>query len=78
MKNLKKTRPLVKSIIGMVAALFCCATTVVAQTPEMADTMRSSGKIYVVVGVVVIIFAVLFSYIFYLERRLSKIEKTLK
>lgn len=42
---------------------------------EMADVMRENGKIYVVVGVVVIIFAVLFIYLFSLDRKLSKIEK---
>ena len=46
-----------------------------AQGPAMADQMRSDGKIYVVVGVVVLIFLVLFGYMIYLDNRLRKVEK---
>lgn len=44
-------------------------------TIEMADALRSSGKIYVVVSVIVIIFAGLAIYLFSIDRRLRKIEK---
>jgi CcmD family protein len=43
--------------------------------PEMADVFRSSGKIYVVVAIVVIILAGLAIYLFSIDRRLRKIEK---
>ena len=46
-----------------------------AQDVEMADTMRSNGKIYVVVGVIAIIFVGLLVYMVILDRRLSKLEK---
>lgn len=42
---------------------------------EMADEMRSSGKIYVVIATIVIIFAGLAIYLFSMDRRLKKIEK---
>ncbi len=42
---------------------------------EMADTMRSNGKIYVVVGVVMIIFAGLIFYMVQTDRKISKLEK---
>jgi len=42
---------------------------------EMADTMPSSGKIYVVIAVIVIIFIGLAIYLFSIDRRLKKIEK---
>jgi CcmD family protein len=42
---------------------------------EMADVMRSEGKIYVVVVTIVIIFAGLSMYLFTIDRRLKKIEK---
>lgn len=42
---------------------------------EMADVMRSSGKIYVVIGTIVIVFAGLAFYLFNIDRRLKKIEK---
>ncbi len=45
-----------------------------AQT-EMADTMRSNGKIYVVVTVLATIFAGIFAYLVMLDRKISRIEK---
>jgi CcmD family protein len=45
------------------------------QQVEMADVMRSSGKIYVVIAVIVVVFAGLAIYLFSIDRRLKKIEK---
>jgi CcmD family protein len=42
---------------------------------EMADTLRSNGKIYVVVACIVIILVGLLGYLFSLDRRLKKLEK---
>ena len=42
---------------------------------EMADIMRSNGKIYVVVGVILIIFIGLTAYAIVIDRKISKIEK---
>ncbi len=42
---------------------------------EMADTMRSNGKIYVVVAVCLTILIGLFLYIVMLDRKISRIEK---
>jgi CcmD family protein len=42
---------------------------------QMADTFRSSGKIYVVIAIIVIIFIGLAFYLFNMDRRLKKIEK---
>jgi CcmD family protein len=42
---------------------------------EMADMLRSNGKIYVVVVCIVIILLGLLVYLFSLDRRLKKIEK---
>lgn len=42
---------------------------------EMADAMRSDGKIYVVVICIVVILAGLLVYLFSLDKRLKKIEK---
>jgi len=61
--------------------LFClilCNILAFAQQPtnvEMADPMRSSGKIYVVIGVICIVFVGLAIYLFAIDRRLKKIEK---
>lgn len=45
---------------------------------EMADGLRSSGKIYVVVLSLALIFAGIGIYLFMLDRRLKTIEKELK
>jgi CcmD family protein len=42
---------------------------------EMADTMRSNGRIYVVVAVVVVILLGLFLYLIRLDRKISRLEK---
>jgi len=42
---------------------------------EMADAFRSSGKIYVVIAIICIIFAGLAIFLFSIDRRLKKIEK---
>lgn len=46
----------------------------VNNTVEMADLMRSNGKIYVVVGVILIIFLGIIFYMVKVDRKLSKIE----
>jgi len=43
--------------------------------PEMADTMRSNGKIYVVVAVCLTILIGLFIYVFIVDRKVSRLEK---
>jgi CcmD family protein len=45
------------------------------EKPQMADIMRSNGKIYVVVAVLMIILAGLFVYLISLDRKLSRLEK---
>ena len=46
-------------------------------SPAMADTLRSEGKIYVVVAVIAAIFACIVIFLVALERRLSRIEDRL-
>ncbi len=43
---------------------------------EMADTMRSNGKIYVVVAVILTIFAGIIIYLIRLDRKITRLEKT--
>ncbi len=45
------------------------------QEVEMADTMRSNGKIYVVVAVLVVLFIGLFAYLISIDRKVSRLEK---
>jgi CcmD family protein len=64
--------------LGIVLMLILSFATAFAQQNEpveMADVMRSQGKIYVVVATIVIVFAGLAIYLFSIDRRLKKIEK---
>jgi K+-transporting ATPase A subunit len=45
------------------------------QAPEMADALRSSGKIYVVVCVAAIVLVGLIIYLITIDRKVSKLEK---
>ena len=49
-----------------------------AQDAEMADTMRSNGKIYVVITVISIVMSVLLIYLFFIDRKVKKLEDKMK
>ena len=49
-----------------------------AQEVEMADTMRSNGKIYVVVAVMAILFIGLLGYLITIDKKVGKLEKELE
>lgn len=57
--------------------LITSTITANAQEVEMADTMRSNGKIYVVVAIILIVLVGLISYLFLLDRKVGKLEKQL-
>ncbi len=69
MNSLKKCTFLFTVIITI-------AQTALAQTNnvEMADVMRSNGKIYVVVAVCLVILFGLIAYVIRIDKRLSKME----
>jgi CcmD family protein len=66
-----------KKFAFLMLLLFGSITVFAQQTQsvEMADVLRSSGKIYVVITTIVIIFIGLAIYLFSIDRRLKKIEK---
>jgi hypothetical protein len=72
---LKKTKSFV-----FTALLSFISITLFAQEEggkaEMADTMRSNGKIYVVVAVCLTILIGLLLYLIRLDRKISKMEKS--
>jgi CcmD family protein len=45
---------------------------------EMADTMRSEGKIYVLVGIIGIVFTGILVYVIATDKKVGKLEKLLK
>lgn len=64
--------------IAIVACLMCtiAATAQMQQQPvEMADAMRSNGKIYVVVAVLTTILAGIVLYLIRLEKKIKRMEK---
>ncbi len=65
----------------IIGVLLFIAQTIFAQGPEpveMADALRQSGKIYVVVGVLAIIFLGIVVYLVSIDRKLGKLEKEIK
>ena len=65
-----------KTIISSLVLIVACTHTLLAQS-GVDDFFRSTGKIYTVLGVVVILFLVLIIYLIRLEKKFSKIEKQL-
>ncbi len=62
----------------IIAFLISCILSHAASAqPEMADTMRSEGKIYVVVAILLILFAGLITYLVMIDRKVTRIEKKL-
>jgi hypothetical protein len=55
--------------------IFLSLSSFAQNQPEMADVMRSNGKIYVVVAVCLTVLIGLFIYVFLIDRKISKIEK---
>jgi CcmD family protein len=49
-----------------------------SQKPEMADLLRSNGKIYVVVAVLATILVGFFLYLIRLDRKIGRLEKEMK
>lgn len=51
------------------------ASSLSAQQAEMADTMRSEGKIYVVVAIMLVIFTGLTLFLFRMDRKIRRMEE---
>lgn len=66
----------ITALIGIIVIMFI-PFLLSAQPVEMADTMRSEGKIYVVVAILLVIFVGLIGYLVFLDRKITRIEKKL-
>lgn len=73
---MKKIR-FIPLFIFLLCSIFAYAQSA-SQPVEMADKMRSNGKIYVVVGVLVIILWGLFAYLKSIDIKIGRIEKEMK
>ena len=72
MTRLKKITVLLSLLICSIAAY---AQNGANEKAEMADLMRSNGRIYVVVGVMLTILIGLVLYMVRVDRKVSKLEK---
>jgi CcmD family protein len=77
MKNKKSN--LLNRVVALLLPLLLLASAAFAQAnatePEMADALRQSGKIYVVVLVLVIIVTGLLVYLVRLDGKVSRLER---
>ena len=65
----------IKYLLLSISMLLFFTITKAQDKVEMADTMRSNGRIYVVVAVIMVILIGLILYLIRLDRKISKIEK---
>jgi len=59
----------------LISGLFLSISVNAQNNVEMADVMRSNGKIYTVVAVCLTILIGLFIYVFSIDRKVSRLEK---
>ena len=73
---MKKVQYLLFTVSTLLLSLACLAQETGAdEVPQMADGLRSSGKIYVVVAVVLTILAGVVIYLIQLDKKIRRLEK---
>lgn len=72
---MKKMKNKIILILASLLIPFFGIAQEVTVEPQMADTFRSEGKIYVVIAVISIIFVCLIGYLIYIDMKLRKLEK---
>ncbi|UOQ54656.1 CcmD family protein [Hymenobacter cellulosivorans] len=81
MKNsLPKLRSALVLLVALLLPVFHAAaqSATGADSPEMADTLRQNGKIYVVVAVITVVLAGLLAFLVSLDRKVGRLERELK
>ncbi len=74
---MKKAR-IISLMMFLLCSIFASAQSVSNPPVEMADQMRSNGKIYVVVGVLVIILFGLLTYLVSIDKKIGRVEKDIE
>ena len=77
MKNSLRNAVLVLAAL-VLPVLRALAQTPGSDTPEMADALRQSGKIYVVVAVIAVVLTGLLIYLISLDRKIGRLEREIK
>jgi hypothetical protein len=67
-----------KKILILILLMTGSLLTFAQEKVSMADTFRSNGKIYVVVAVILTIFAGIIAYLIRLDRKITRLEKETK
>jgi len=75
MKIFQKISTLIKSKRLLTLLLMIPFVAQAQSRPEMADALRSNGKIYVVVLVICTIFAGIILFLVALDRKIKKLER---
>lgn len=63
-------------LLSILMLSFVSNMAVAQQQVEMADTMRTNGKIYVVIAIMVILLAGILAYLVIIDRKVTRLEKT--
>lgn len=69
---------MIKRILSFLFLLISGITNAQSTEPEMADTLRQEGKIYVVISVIAMIFVALVVFLILIERKLKNLENKMK
>lgn len=69
---------MIKRILSFLFLMLAGITSAQNSEPQMADTFRQEGKIYVVITVIGMIFIALVIFLVILERKLKKLETKIK
>jgi len=75
---MKKTNRFFLKILSAIILLIPFVVFAQNNDVEMADTFRTDGKIYVVIGVIGVILLGLILYLIFIDRKVSKMEKKIK
>ena len=67
----------IKFTLSLLSFFFALLASAQEQV-EMADAIRSNGKIYAVVAIILVILFGLIAYLVMLDRKVSRIEKKLE
>lgn len=68
---------IIRKVTGLVFLMLMTSQTLLLAQAENSDFFRSIGKIYAVVAVLVVVFIGIFAFLFYLERKINKMERQL-
>lgn len=66
---------IIKFLIALIPVLTCVQVFGQNEEVPMADNLRSEGKIYVVVIMILIVLAGLIFYLFLMDRKVKRLEK---